>query len=74
MSPYAGARVGEPGFGFAVSETGPVASPGGVVIGDGVKLASTALSIGAAPIPLLAGTRIDNLVQIGHNVEVAGCA
>ena len=71
---YAGARVGEPGFGFAVSETSPVSVPqvGRVVIGDGVEVgANSTIDRGAAPDTIIgAGTRIDNLVQIGHNVEV----
>ncbi|MGB0631545.1 MAG: UDP-3-O-(3-hydroxymyristoyl)glucosamine N-acyltransferase [Alphaproteobacteria bacterium] len=71
---YAGARIGEPGFGFAVSEAGPVSVPqvGRVVIGDGVEIgANTTIDRGAAPDTTIgAGTRIDNLVQIGHNVEI----
>ena len=71
---YAGARIGEPGFGFAVSDTGPVSVPqvGRVVIGDGVEVgANTTIDRGAAPDTIIGtGTRIDNLVQIGHNVEI----
>ena len=71
---YAGARIGEPGFGFAVSDKGPVSVPqvGRVVLGDGVEIgANTTIDRGAAPDTVIgAGTRIDNLVQIGHNVEI----
>lgn len=71
---YAGARIGEPGFGFAVSETGPVSVPqvGRVVIGDAVEIgANSTIDRGAVPDTVIgAGTRIDNLVQIGHNVEI----
>ena len=71
---YAGARIGEPGFGFAVSDEGPVSVPqvGRVVIGDNVEIgANTTIDRGAVPDTVVgAGTRIDNLVQIGHNVEI----
>ena len=71
---YAGARIGEPGFGFAVSESGPVSVPqvGRVIIGDDVEVgANTTIDRGAAPDTVIGpGTRIDNLVQIGHNVEI----
>ncbi|MEE2997766.1 MAG: UDP-3-O-(3-hydroxymyristoyl)glucosamine N-acyltransferase [Pseudomonadota bacterium] len=71
---YAGARIGEPGFGFAVSETGPLSVPqvGRVLIGDAVEIgANTTIDRGAAPDTVIgSGTRIDNLVQIGHNVEI----
>ena len=71
---YAGARIGEPGFGFAVSPEGPVSVPqvGRVVIGDGVEIgANTTIDRGAIPDTVIgAGTRIDNLVQIGHNVQI----
>ena len=71
---YAGARIGEPGFGFAVSDQGPVSVPqvGRVILGDGVEIgANTTIDRGATPDTVVgAGTRIDNLVQIGHNVEI----
>lgn len=71
---YSGARIGEPGFGFAVSNAGPVNVPqvGRVVIGDNVEIgANTTIDRGAVPDTVIgAGTRIDNLVQIGHNVEI----
>lgn len=71
---YSGARIGEPGFGFAASEAGPVSVPqvGRVLIGDNVEIgANTTIDRGAVPDTVIGeGTRIDNLVQIGHNVEI----
>ena len=71
---YAGARVGEPGFGFAISPGGAVTIPqvGRVLIEDNVEIgANTTIDRGAVPDTVIgAGTRIDNLVQIGHNVHV----
>lgn len=74
VSIYSGARIGEPGFGFAVSEDGLVSVPqvGRVIIGNGVAVgANTTIDRGAGPDTVIGdGTRIDNLVQIGHNVRV----
>lgn len=71
---FAGARIGEDGFGFAPGPDGPVNIPqlGRVIIGDGVEIgANTAIDRGAGPDTVIGeGTRIDNLVQIGHNVSV----
>ncbi|PPR11607.1 MAG: UDP-3-O-acylglucosamine N-acyltransferase [Alphaproteobacteria bacterium MarineAlpha11_Bin1] len=71
---YAGARIGEPGFGFAVASDGPLSVPqvGRVIIGDAVEIgANTTIDRGAVPDTVIgSGTRIDNLVQIGHNVEI----
>ena len=74
VSIYSGARLGEPGFGFASSESGPVNVPqlGRVIIGDDVEVgANTTIDRGAGPDTVIGdGTRIDNLVQIGHNVQI----
>jgi UDP-3-O-[3-hydroxymyristoyl] glucosamine N-acyltransferase len=75
---FAGVRIGEAGFGFARSPKGAVTVPqlGRVVIGDNVEIgANTTIDRGAGPDTVIgAGTRIDNLVQIGHNVEIGqGC-
>ncbi len=71
---FAGARIGEDGFGFAPGPDGPVTIPqvGRVMIGDDVEIgANTAIDRGAGPDTVIGdGTRIDNLVQIGHNVSV----
>ena len=78
VSLFSGARIGEPGFGFAASPTGAVTVPqvGRVLIGDGVEIgANSTIDRGAGPDTVIgAGTRIDNLVQIGHNVRIGkGC-
>jgi len=71
---FAGVRIGEPGFGFAVGDAGFLTVPqlGRVMIGDGVEIgANSAIDRGSGPDTVIgAGTRIDNLVQIGHNVRV----
>jgi UDP-3-O-[3-hydroxymyristoyl] glucosamine N-acyltransferase len=45
---------------------------GGVIIGDDVEIgANTCIDRGSGPNTLIGdGTKIDNLVQIGHNVEL----
>ncbi len=70
----AGARIGEPGFGiaFAPEETVTIPQLGRVVIEDGVEIgANSAVDRGAGPDTVIGrGSRIDNLVQIGHNVRL----
>lgn len=78
VSLFAGVRIGEPGFGFAVSPVGAVTVPqlGRVLIEDYVEVgANTTIDRGAGPDTVIGvGTRIDNLVQIGHNVRIGkGC-
>jgi UDP-3-O-[3-hydroxymyristoyl] glucosamine N-acyltransferase len=75
---YPGARIGQPGFGFEADEQGPLKMPqlGRVIIGDDVEVgANTTIDRGAGPDTVIGqGTMIDNLVQIGHNVEIGkGC-
>ncbi len=75
---YPGARIGQDGFGFAAGPAGVLKVPqlGRVVIGDDVEIgANTTIDRGAGPDTVIgAGTMIDNLVQIGHNVTVGrGC-
>jgi UDP-3-O-[3-hydroxymyristoyl] glucosamine N-acyltransferase len=75
---FPGVRIGQEGFGFAtvMTKTGPshvtVPQLGRVVIEDDVEIgANTCIDRGSAHDTLIgAGTRIDNLVQIGHNVQV----
>ena len=71
---HPGVSVGRPGFGFAIDPTGYVAVPqlGRVVIGDDVEIgANSTIDRGAGPDTIIGqGMRIDNLVQIGHNVQV----
>jgi UDP-3-O-[3-hydroxymyristoyl] glucosamine N-acyltransferase len=75
---YPGARIGQDGFGFAMDPTGHVRIPqlGRVIIEDDVEVgANTTIDRGAGPDTVIGrGTMIDNLVQIGHNVQIGrGC-
>jgi UDP-3-O-[3-hydroxymyristoyl] glucosamine N-acyltransferase len=75
---YPGARIGQDGFGFAPDPKGYVKVPqlGRVLIGDDVEVgANSTIDRGAGPDTVIgAGTMIDNLVQIGHNVQIGrGC-
>lgn len=69
-----GAVVGGPGFGFVSGATGVSRIPqlGRVVLGDRVEIgANTTIDRGAVGDTVIgAGTKIDNLVQIGHNVRL----
>lgn len=76
---HAGACIGQAGFGFALVP-GPhgftdVPQLGRVTIGDDVDIgANTTIDRGAGPDTVIgAGTRIDNLCQIGHNVVMGKC-
>lgn len=75
---YTGARIGQDGFGFAIDPAGHVKVPqlGRVMIGSHVEIgANTTIDRGAGPDTIIGqGTWIDNLVQIGHNVQIGrGC-
>lgn len=75
---YPGVRVGQDGFGFALGAVGHMKVPqvGRVLIGDDVEIgANTTIDRGSASDTVIgAGTVIDNLVQIGHNVHLGrGC-
>jgi UDP-3-O-[3-hydroxymyristoyl] glucosamine N-acyltransferase len=71
---HPGVRVGQDGFGYAPSETGmtKIAQIGRVIIQDNVEIgANTAIDRGALDDTVIGeGTKIDNLVQIGHNVQI----
>ena len=71
---YPGARIGQPGFGFAMSKRGFTKVPqlGRVIVEDDVEIgANSTIDRGSGPDTVIgAGTMIDNLVQIGHNVRV----
>jgi UDP-3-O-[3-hydroxymyristoyl] glucosamine N-acyltransferase len=74
----AGARIGEKGFGFAVTSEGYLSVPqlGRVVLEDDVEIgANTTIDRGSLHDTVIgAGSRLDNLVQIGHNVRLGrGC-
>ena len=75
---YPGVRVGQDGFGFAIDPAGHVKVPqlGRVIIGNHVEIgANTCIDRGAGPDTIIGdGAWIDNLVQIGHNVQIGrGC-
>ena len=71
---HAGVRIGEDGFGFAMGAKGhaKVAQIGRVIIQDHVEIgANTTIDRGANRDTIIGeGTKIDNLVQIGHNVNI----
>jgi len=70
---HAGARIGQDGFGFALGvEHGKVPQLGRVLVGDDVEIgANTTIDRGALGDTVIgSGTKIDNLVQIAHNVVV----
>jgi UDP-3-O-[3-hydroxymyristoyl] glucosamine N-acyltransferase len=71
---YPGARIGQEGFGFAITPDGFYTVPqlGRVVIEHDVEVgANTTVDRGALEDTVIgAGTRIDNLVQIAHNVRI----
>jgi UDP-3-O-[3-hydroxymyristoyl] glucosamine N-acyltransferase len=75
---HAGAVLGADGFGYASSPAGHRKIPqvGGVVVGDRVEVgANAAIDRGAlADTTIGDGTKIDNLVQVGHNVQVGSNA
>ncbi len=71
---HAGVRIGQDGFGFAMSGAGHLKVPqiGRVIIQDNVEIgANSAIDRGALKDTIIGeGSKIDNLVQIGHNVVV----
>lgn len=75
---YPGVRIGQEGFGFAPDPKGYLKVPqlGRVIVGDDVEIgANSTIDRGAGPDTIIGqGTMIDNLVQIGHNVQIGrGC-
>jgi UDP-3-O-[3-hydroxymyristoyl] glucosamine N-acyltransferase len=71
---YPGARIGQDGFGFAITRTGfiPVPQLGRVMIGNGVEIGANAtIDRGSAQDTVIGdGVHVDNLVQIAHNVSI----
>jgi UDP-3-O-[3-hydroxymyristoyl] glucosamine N-acyltransferase len=71
---HAGASIGQDGFGFAMGKAGHLKVPqiGRVIIQDDVEIgANTTVDRGALRDTIIGeGTKIDNLVQIGHNVVI----
>jgi UDP-3-O-[3-hydroxymyristoyl] glucosamine N-acyltransferase len=71
---HPGARIGQDGFGFAMGPKGhrKVPQVGRVIIQDDVEIgANTTIDRGASRDTVIGeGTKIDNLVQIAHNVVI----
>lgn len=71
---HAGVRIGQDGFGFSMGRDGHLKVPqvGRVIIQDDVEIgANTTVDRGALKDTIIGeGTKIDNLVQIGHNVVI----
>eukprot|EP01037_Dinobryon_pediforme_P011658 gene11658-biopygen7097 len=69
-----GARIGQDGFGFAMGPQGHLKVPqiGRVILQDDVEIgANTTIDRGANRDTIVGeGTKIDNLVQIAHNVVI----
>ena len=75
---YPGARIGQDGFGFAHGRWAFLSVPqlGRVILEDDVEVgANTTIDRGSLHDTRIgAGSRLDNLVQIGHNVRLGrGC-
>lgn len=71
---HRGAHIGQDGFGFAMSRAGHLKVPqlGRVIIEDDVEIGSaTCIDRGTVGDTVVGqGTKIDNMVQIGHNVQI----
>jgi UDP-3-O-[3-hydroxymyristoyl] glucosamine N-acyltransferase len=71
---HAGARLGQDGFGFAMGPSGhyKVRQVGRVIVQDDVEIgANSTIDRGALKDTIIGeGTKIDNLVQIAHNVVI----
>lgn len=71
---HAGVRIGQDGFGFAMGPQGHLKVPqiGRVIVQDDVEIgANSCIDRGALRDTVIGeGTKIDNLVQIGHNVVI----
>ena len=70
---HPGARIGQDGFGFAMGATHlKVPQVGRVIVQDDVEIgANTTVDRGASRDTVIGeGTKIDNLVQIAHNVVI----
>jgi UDP-3-O-[3-hydroxymyristoyl] glucosamine N-acyltransferase len=71
---HSGCKIGQDGFGYVMSGTGHMKVPqiGRVIIQDEVEIgAGTTVDRGALRDTVIGeGSKIDNLVQIGHNVTI----
>jgi UDP-3-O-[3-hydroxymyristoyl] glucosamine N-acyltransferase len=74
---HPGARIGQEGFSFASTASGFLSVPqlGRVILEDDVVVgANTTVDRGSTQDTVIgAGSRLDNLVQIGHNVRLGRC-
>ena len=73
---HAGAQIGREGFGWVTSTGQRVPHVGRCVLGDDVEIgANTCVDRGSIDDTIIgAGTKIDNLCQIAHNVRIGrGC-
>ena len=73
---HAGVAIGQDGFGFAPGAESHMKVPqlGRVIVENDVEIGANAcIDRGSGPDTIIgAGSKIDNLVQIGHNVQI-GC-
>jgi UDP-3-O-[3-hydroxymyristoyl] glucosamine N-acyltransferase len=71
---HPGCKIGQDGFGFLMGPQGHIKIPqvGRVIIQDDVEIgAGTTVDRGATRDTVIGeGTKIDNLVQVGHNVNI----
>ncbi|MEJ2434999.1 MAG: UDP-3-O-(3-hydroxymyristoyl)glucosamine N-acyltransferase, partial [Pseudolabrys sp.] len=71
---HAGCRIGEDGFGFVMGGRGHLKIPqvGRVIVQDEVEIgAGSTIDRGAIRDTVIGeGSKIDNLVQVGHNVSI----
>jgi UDP-3-O-[3-hydroxymyristoyl] glucosamine N-acyltransferase len=71
---HSGARIGQDGFGLALTAQGLQTQPhlGRVVIGEDVGIgANSTIDRGSLGDTVIgAGSRLDNLVHVGHNVQI----
>lgn len=74
---FPGVRIGQEGFGFAQTDRGFMTVPqlGRVIIENDVEIgANTTIDRGSMQDTVIgAGSRLDNLVMIGHNVRIGRC-
>jgi UDP-3-O-[3-hydroxymyristoyl] glucosamine N-acyltransferase len=74
---HPGCKIGQDGFGFVLGDKGHLKVPqiGRVIIQDDVEIgAGTTVDRGAIRDTVIGeGSKIDNLVQVGHNVSIGRC-
>ena len=74
---HSGCKIGQDGFGFVMGASGHLKIPqvGRVIIQDDVEIgAGTTVDRGAIRDTVIGeGSKIDNLVQVGHNVSIGRC-